>query len=757
MSKKKKRTNKARQSEKKADQRDYGPRENEAGRLKKKAREQSESRAKKKQPLIWVAIGLVLVVVGVMALLKFRTPLADRREAYSFNLLLITLDTTRADHLGCYGYKKAATPNLDRLAAEGWRFNRAYCSAPLTLPSHATILSGLEPVAHGVRNNGHYLPAGIKTITEVLAASGYKTAAFVSSFSVDSRFGLDRGFESYDDTFEENLPFKTNNAERRAEETFAHFSAWLEKNYQKKFFGWVHYYDPHLPYDPPSPYKEDFASQPYDGEIAYMDFYVGKILDALKSKGVLDKTIIIIAGDHGEGLGDKIERGHGLFLYEETVRVPLIIWNKKIFPKRGTADQTVRLLDIAPTVLELCGAEASQLPVQGKSLLAIIEKKEKKERSALLETFYPRENFGWSELVALVEDRWKYIQCPRPELYDLKADPEERKNLFDSSPEIAARLKKQLESDLLLAGGQGMNKLSGGSGPTAADTEKLRSLGYLNFAPARTSSGWPDPKEKLDLLNLIQQAQAAEYQENYAEAEQLYLKILAEVPDSPASYVNLAIAQARQKKMEEAIETLKKGLARLPDSEILLVRLGHTYLVSGKVAEAFSTMNQVLQLNPRNVDALTVCAGILDTIGRKEEAQKYYEQALAIEPESKYLRMSYAGNLASNGKLREAIEIYKKLINDYPGDQSFYQFIGIAYSYLGEHDQALFYLKQALAISPTRSGYFNLAVACQKAGLTREAVEYYKLYLENSSGDNPANVRLAKRELEKLEKQFSQN
>jgi len=723
----------------------------------KKEEAQASGKAKKTRISPWITVGLILLLAGLGALIWLRSPRLDLKSAPTFNLLLITLDTTRADHLGCYGNKQARTPNLDRLAAEGWRFNRAYCSAPLTLPSHATILTGLEPVAHGVHNNGHYLAAGIKTITEVLVDRGYKTAAFVSSFSVDSRFGLDRGFESYDDTFEENLPFKTNNAERRAEATFARFSAWLEKNYQNKFFSWVHYFDPHLPYDPPSPYKEDFASQPYDGEIAYMDFYVGKIVEALQAKGLLDKTIIIIAGDHGEGLGDKVEKGHGLFLYEETVRVPLIIWNKKIFPKPGTANETVRLLDIAPTILELCGAEVSQLPVQGKSLLPIMEKKERKDRTALIETFYPRENFGWSELVALVEDRWKYIHCPRPELYDLKADPEERKNLFDSSPEITARLKKQLESDLLLAGGQGINRPSGSSGPTAADTEKLRSLGYLSFAPARASSTFPDPKEKIDLLNLIQQAQAAEYQENYAEAEQLYLKILAEVPDSPASYVNLAIAQARQRKMEEAIETLKKGLKRLSDSEILLVRLGHTYLVSGKLSEAFSTMNQVLKLNPRNVDALTVCAGILDTVDRKEEAQKYYEQALAIEPESKYLRMSYAGSLASSGKLREAIEIYKKLIDDYPGDQAFYQFIGIAYSYLGEHDEAIFYLKQAIAISPTRSGYFNLAVACQKAGLAREAIEYYKLYLENSKGDNPANIRLAQGELEKLEKQLTEN
>ena len=587
----------------------------------KKEEAQASGKAKKTRISPWITVGLILLLAGLGALIWLRSPRLDLKSAPTFNLLLITLDTTRADHLGCYGNKQARTPNLDRLAAEGWRFNRAYCSAPLTLPSHATILTGLEPVAHGVHNNGHYLAAGIKTITEVLVDRGYKTAAFVSSFSVDSRFGLDRGFESYDDTFEENLPFKTNNAERRAEATFARFSAWLEKNYQNKFFSWVHYFDPHLPYDPPSPYKEDFASQPYDGEIAYMDFYLGKILEALKSKELLDKTIII-AGDHGEGLGDKVEKGHGLFLYEETVRVPLIIWNKKIFPKPGTANETVRLLDIAPTILELCGAEVSQLPVQGKSLLPIMEKKERKDRTALIETFYPRENFGWSELVALVEDRWKYIQCPRPELYDLKADPEERKNLFDSSPEITARLKKQLESDLLLAGGQGINRPSGSSGPTAADTEKLRSLGYLNFAPARASSTFPDPKEKIDLLNLIQQAQAAEYQENYAEAEQLYLKILAEVPDSPASYVNLAIAQARQRKMEEAIETLKKGLERLSDSEILLVRLGHTYLVSGKLSEAFSTMNQVLKLNPRNVDALTVCAGILDTVDRKEEADR---------------------------------------------------------------------------------------------------------------------------------------
>jgi len=257
-------------------------------------------------------------------------------------------------------------------------------------------------------------------------------------------------------------------------------------------------------------------------------------------------------------------------------------------------------------------------------------------------------------------------------------------------------------------------------------------------------------------LRLIQQAQAAEYEEKYAGAEQIYLQIMEELPDSPASYVNLAITQARQQKMNEALETINKGLARLPDSEILLVRLGHTYLVSGRLAEAFSTMNQVLKLNPRNVDALTVCAGILDTSGRKEEARPYYEQALAVEPESKFLRMSYAGNLASSGQLSQAIEVYKKLIDDYPGDQAFYQYTGIAYSYLGDYSQAIFYLRQAVAIKPTPVGIFNLAVAYEKSGDRENAIKYFRLYLESSAGDNPRSIAQAKAELSRLEKQSGQ-
>ncbi|TRZ89051.1 tetratricopeptide repeat protein, partial [bacterium] len=668
--------------------------------------------------------------------------------APSYNILMITLDTTRADHLGCYGYKPAKTPNLDRLAREGIRFARAYCPAPLTLPSHASIMTGLYPVTHGVRNNGHELPSGIRTLSEILKGRGYSTAAFVSSFSVDSRFGLDRGFDVYDDTFRSESPFKTQNAERRAEETFAVFSRWLENNGKNRFFGWVHYFDPHLPYDPPAPYKEEFDGNPYDGEIAYMDRYVGAVLEGLKEQGVLERTIIVIAGDHGEGLGDKVETGHGIFLYEETLRVPLILYNPAVFPRSQVIESQVRLIDIAPTILDILGLKNEAAGMTGQSLVACLRGKSGKDLDSLVETCYPRENFGWSELVGLVSGRWKYIQSPRPELYDVKNDPGEREDLSVSSAGKAVEMKKKLEQELL--GSSAGSKSAGEpTGVRPEDQERLRSLGYVNFAQAGRGPVLPDPKDKIPLLRLIQQAQAYELEDNYAEAEKVYLRVLADVPDSPAGYVNLALAQARQRKFDQAIRTLNEGMARIPDSEILLVRLGHTQLVTGRSREAFETMNKVLGLDPRNVDALTVCAGILDTEGRKEEARAYYDRALAVEPESRFLRMNYAGNLASGGRLREAIEVYNKLIDDFPEEQAFYQYTGIAYSYLGEYDQAISFLERALAIQPTPIGYFNLAVAYEKSGNIREAVKYFKLYLDNSRGESETSIRKAKAELER--------
>ena len=310
------------------------------------------------------AVLLAYILVIRPARVRIRLP-----GSPSVNVLLITLDTTRADHLGCYGYASARTPALDGLARGGVRFARVYCPAPLTLPSHCSILTGLYPLKHGVHNNGHDLPSGVRTLAGILKERGYATAAFVSSFSVDSRFGLDRGFDVYDDQFQSELPVKSQNAERRAEATFARFDAWLDKNAGAKFFCWVHYYDPHLPYDPPSPYREEFAGRLYDGEVAYMDHYVGAVLDRLRDKGLLANTLVVVAGDHGEGFGDKVEVGHGIFLYEETLRVPLIFYHPGIFRRPRVVEGAVRLIDAAPTVLEVLGLKDEAAGLQGRSLI----------------------------------------------------------------------------------------------------------------------------------------------------------------------------------------------------------------------------------------------------------------------------------------------------------------------------------------------------------------------------------------------------
>ena len=453
----------------------------------KAARKARKRKSRLRSRMLWGAAGTAAALGVLVYVLVFRP---GKRQGgpsgpAAYNILLITLDTTRADHLGCYGYEKAGTPHLDGLARGGVRFARAYCPAPLTLPAHCTIMTGVEPAAHGVRNNGHHLAPATRTLAEGLKEAGYATSAFVSSFSVDSRFGLDRGFDVYDDTFSPDMPYKTLNAERRAEQTLVRFSRWLDKNGGRRFFSWVHFYDPHWPYDPPSPFKERFPGRPYDGEIAYMDDQVGALLDGLRERGLLERTIVVVAGDHGEGLGEKVEMGHGIFLYEETLRVPLIMNNPAAFPRPRVVESQVRLVDLAPTILDVLGFGDRAAAMKGRSLVSRIEGKGGEDLDALVETVYPRENFGWSELVGLVSGGWKYVQSPRPEIVRSGSGP-------GRAPEPVRDVGRKGRRDEEAAGagapeGLGRRPVGGRGevGPRAEDVERLKSLGYVNFAPSR--------------------------------------------------------------------------------------------------------------------------------------------------------------------------------------------------------------------------------------------------------------------------------
>ncbi len=711
--------------------------------------EEPRQQKPKKVKLYLVLSFILLLLIALLFVVRlFLLPSKVRKDS-RLNVLLITLDTTRADRLGCYGYQKAKTPRLDSLASKGVRFLNVYCQVPLTTPSHCSILTGTYPIYHQVHNNGSYaLRPEITTLAEVLKGKGFATAAFVGSFTVDSRFGLDQGFDVYDDRFAEGQAFKALNSERKADKVFEAFSRWFDKNHAGQFFCWVHFYDPHLPYEPPSPYKEEFADNPYDGEISYMDDYVGKVVDKLREKNLLANTFLILAGDHGEAFGEKVEAGHGIFLYQGTMKVPLVFYAENHLPQGLTVKPRVRLIDLMPTVLDMLDVAASK-DIQGLSLLPYIAGKKKEDLDSYIETYFPRENYGWSELVGLVGGDWKYIRAPKEELYNLKKDPEEMRNVIDEEKKIGQEKRAKLEetvarnSSLLQSAKREM---------TAEEREKLRSLGYISYSENVPSGPLPDPKDRLGELRLIQQAETFDLESNFAEAAKIYEKILSLRPETSVSYVNLALMQAKMGKFEDAISTLQQGVEKIPKSEILLTRLGHTYMVVGRLKKALEAMQAVLEVNPRSFDALLASAWSLNFMGQKEEARGYFEKALAVEPENKFLRKNYAMNLATSGKIKEAIDVFKILVSDYPDDYEIWQDLGIAYGYAGKISDSIDSLKKAVSLHPTPLGYYNLAVAFKNVGKIQEAVNYLKLYLENTEGEDESRITSARQELVNLEK-----
>jgi len=690
-----------------------------------------------------VRVAAALAVVAAGAGLYFilqPAPIPITRDG-RLNVLLITLDTTRADRIGAYGYAKAKTPNLDVIARNGVRFANAYAQVPLTLPSHSSIMTGTYPLTHGVHNNGTYvLPAGAVTLAKVLKDHGLKTAAFVASFSVDSRFGLDKGFDVYDDNFQEGTPFKAINAERKAEQVLGVFTPWFDKIKDDQFFCWLHFFDPHLPYSPPSPYREQFADRLYDGEICYMDFIIGQVMRKLLDRNLLGRTLIVVAGDHGEGFGEKGESGHGIFLYDNVLRVPLMFYSENHLPAQKVVESRVRLIDIMPTILDLMNIPKPD-PVQGRSLLPYIQRKEKADLDSYIETVYPKENFGWAPLVGFISGVWKYIRAPHEELYDLKADPGEEKNAIAAAAKPAAELKTKLDDTLRAAVVPGV---SAKQALTSEDQARLRSLGYVDYSDPTARGAAADPKDKLGELKMIQDAERLEFEGDFQAAAALHEQMLALRPGAPSSYIGLALARARLKDFDGAVAVLKRGVEKIPDSEILRTRLGYTYLVMGRIPDAMTTMSRVLEANPRAIDALTAVAVILDGTGRKDDARAYFERALAIEPENKFLRLSYAQNLATAGRLGEAIDLFTKLTQDYPLDAQPWQLLGITYTLVRDFDKAIDNLKQVLYLKPTPQAYYYLAMSYKEKGDLAEAVKYLERYLDDPKDEPPQRVQSAR-------------
>jgi arylsulfatase A-like enzyme len=511
-------------------------------------------------------------------------------------VLLVTIDTLRADHVGCYGAQHARTPVLDTLAASGVRFAAAVSPAPLTLPSHASLMTALDPPGHGVRHNSiHRLAEGPATLAERMRGAGFASAAFVGALVLDRRFGLDRGFDVYDDRMQGRSSRLAGFAERPADDVVEAALAWLERA-PERFFLWLHVYDPHADHVPPKGFAAAFASRPYDGEIAFVDLQLGRLLDGVRARFGGDGLLVAVTSDHGESLGEHGERTHSYTVYEATQRIPLILQGTGI-PRGRVVEAPVGLVDVAPTLLAAVGAPP--LPgADGRDLAPLFDGGSPPERALYVETLATWLDYGWSPLVGLRTEGVKYIRAPRPELYDLRADPDELHNIAQASPGLVERLDAELERRLE-RGVRASETLS----LDASDRARLESLGYVVPGPGAAGgprpdrAAGPDPKDEIGLLARVADAQLHGQRGRFRDG----LDLLRDI-DSPPTHLS----------------ALRAALA----------------YNAGEYALAASDAARAVAAEPRRADAVLVYGNALEAQGDTAAARVAYERTVALMPRS---------------------------------------------------------------------------------------------------------------------------
>ena len=625
------------------------------------------------------------------------------------NLLLITLDTVRADYLSCNGSKKVQTPQLDRLARGGVNFTRARTSVPLTLPAHASIMTGNYPPVHGVRDNGSYrLPEEQLTLAEVLDGHGYETAAFIGAFVLDRHFGIAQGFNTYDDGDWGNVNRLENlAAERSADAVHDAFSSWLkDRAGEGPFFAWVHLYDPHAPYVPPEPFRKRYADNPYAGEIAYTDAVVGKIVEDLESRKLLGSTLVAVVGDHGEALGEHGEQTHSLLIYNSTIHVPMLLYFPGRIPSGKTVAHLTRTIDLAPTILDYLSI--SQTIGQGSSLRPLVEGESPDEKLvAYSESLYPSLNLGWSELRGLEGGGHRFILAPRPELYDLAEDPGERENRIDSNPEVGDRLERSLAS--LMAS---MSE-SGGHARQVVDSqtqEMLRSLGYVstNHSSPPDGSSLVDPKDKMELWRNIESGLALFSQGEFSGALEIFKRALAEDSDIPILYDHIGWSYVRLNQYDRAERVYRQSLEHGFDSADLRANLGLIYYRWGEFEKAEHELRTALKLEEGSVSAHYRLADVYRATRSYSKAVEHYRRVLEIDP-------GYVWAL--NG-------------------------VGMALAMGGKNEEALAAFRDAVRVAPGMApGYLNLAVHLERMKRFPEALEAYQKFIDLSSEDEFARQR----------------
>jgi choline-sulfatase len=670
----------------------------------------------------WIALA---VIVGLAAAggawWRLRAPrtAADARlhlagltpKPSDLNVLVITLDTTRADRLGCYGFQGVETPNIDALAADGVLFERATATVPLTFPSHSSIFTGLVPPRHGVRDNGgFFLDAAHVTLAERLKTGGWTTGAFIGAWVLESRWGLGQGFDHYSDRFElsKYKIVSLGTVQKRADEVTGDALRWIDGVRDRKFFAWVHLYDPHTPYEAPEPFASRYSERPYLGEIAYTDTVVGGLLDALRQRGLMERTLVVLTADHGESLGDHGEASHAYFIYGATTRVPLVI--RTPWGHHGRHAGSVSSVDIMPTILDLVGLPA-QADVDGRSLAgAVIDPKTPVDHAAYAETYFPRYHFGWQHLRGLRDGRYAYVDAPEPELYDLAADPGETRNIYKAYSARAEDYRQQLGRIATTA----TEKTPERKALDPETLQRLAALGYVgNVIDADPHAVLPDPKTKLRLFQSMNAAKALAEEDRVEDAVKTMRRVVAEDPSVVDAHLTMGNWLMRLRRPEEAEAAYKAALGLKPDDDVALGNLARVYMSRGRTRDALDALEVfriALRANPNNPQSWYQLATLYLDLGRAEDAESTFREALKANPKM---------GAAMNGL---AVVAYHR----------------------GDHAEARRLVEKALELEPDlRTARYNLARIVEAAGAVEEAERLYRGELATYPDNGKARFNLA--------------